>query len=128
MARPQKFRTDHRGGWLPSGGYAQRDKAGELAGYKVRWREEDSYGLGSQPARTFSARACGSLDEALRQASNYRLGVVEIVRTEGSVLRADPAEKMTLEELFGEWRLSRGPLISGRYEERVVRHWKREIA
>jgi hypothetical protein len=127
MARPPKRRSDHRGGVLPLGVYPQRDGEGDICGYRARWREEGLDGVPRNSAKWFSAANWGSLDRALEQASRYRQQAVEIVRAEGSVLREDPAAAMTVNELFGEWCVGRGPLVSERYAEKVVRIWDREI-
>ncbi len=127
MARPPKRRSDHRGGDLPVGVYPQRDGEGDICGYRARWREEGLDGVSRNSAKWFSAASCGSLDRALEKASTYREQALKIVRAEGSVLREDPAAAMTVNELFGEWCVGRGPLVSERYAEKVVRIWEREI-
>jgi hypothetical protein len=127
MARPPKKRSDHRGGLLPAGVYPQRSRDGQICGYKARWREEDPDGVARNSAKSFSAMSCGSLDRALADASTYREQALKIVRAEGSVLREDPAANMTVNELFAQWCVGRGPLVSERYAEKVVRCWDREI-
>jgi hypothetical protein len=127
MSRPPKTRSDHRGSPLPAGVYPQRGKTGAISGYKARWREKDLDGVTRNSAKSFSALSCGTLDRALEEASTYREQALKIVRSEGSVLRADPAANMTVNELFSEWCVGRGPLVSERYGEKVVRCWEREI-
>lgn len=45
-----------------------------------------------------------------------------------SVLRADPAGRMTVDDLFKEWCVKRGPSLSERYAEEAIRLWDRQIA
>jgi hypothetical protein len=42
----EETRTDHRGDALPPGVYALVAPDGGIAGYKVRWREEEVSGIG----------------------------------------------------------------------------------
>ena len=128
MARPAKKRKDHRGAFLPAGVYPQRDGTGEISGYKVRWREENFDGVGRHSARTFSAAIVGSLDRALLAAVEFREQAVRVARAEGSMVRADPAVAMTVDELFSEWCVGRGPELSERYAEGSIRIWEREIS
>lgn len=128
MARPPKERVDHRGRRLPAGVYAHHDGGGEISGYKVRWREEDLDGVAKNSAKSFTAARLGSLDRALEEASLYREQAVRIAQAEGSVLREDPAAGMSVDELFEEWCIGRGPQVSERYGEQVVRIWEREIS
>jgi hypothetical protein len=113
---------------LPPGIYPLADDAGNLAGYKARWREEGEDGVRRHSAKTFSIAQTGSPDAALAEASLYREQALRVVRIEGSVLRGDPAEGMTLNDLFAEWCVGRGPSLSERYCEKVARYWDREIA
>jgi hypothetical protein len=128
VTRPVKERSDHRGRRLPPGIYPVLDGAGNLSGYKARWREEGADGVGRHSSKSFSAKKSGSLDSALAEASIYREQALKIVRIEGSVLRGDPAAGMTVDELFAEWCVGRGPSLSERYCEKVVGYWEREIA
>jgi hypothetical protein len=127
MARPPQKRLDHCGQNLPPGIYPLSDEGGNLTGYKARWREEDAGGSSRHSAKSFSIEQTGSADAALAEASLYREQALK-VRIEGSVLRGDPAERMSVNELFAEWCVGRGPDLSERYCEKVARRWDREIA
>jgi len=127
MARPPKKRLDH-GRALPVGIYPIVNDAGELSGYKARWREDDPDGVKRNSAKSFSIAQTGSADAALAEASLYRERALKVVKIEGSILRGDPAERLTLNELFAEWCVGRGPDLSERYSEKVARYWDREIA
>ena len=128
MARPPKKRVDHRGQTLPPGIYPFFDDAGELSGYKARWREEDPDGGKRHSSKSFSIAQNGSADTALAEASLYREQALKVVRIEGSVLRGDPAELLTVNDVFAEWCVGRGPELSERYCEKVAGYWDREIA
>jgi hypothetical protein len=127
MARPPDKRLDHRGGRLPAGVYPRLDAGRKPTGYAVRWREEGRDGE-RHASRTFSAGRCGSLDRALEMARAYREQAVRITAIEGSMLRGDPDAGMSVNELFEEWCVGRGPLVSERYLQKVIRYWEREIA
>ena len=128
MARPPKKRHDQRGQSLPPGIYPLTDEAGDLTGYKARWREDDDDGVSRHSARTFSIEQTGSADDALAAAALYREQALKIVSIEGSVLRGDPAERLTVNDVFAEWCVNRGPDLSERYCEKVAACWDREIA
>jgi len=128
MARRAKERRDHRGQTLPAGVYSVGTGAGPIVGYRVRWREEGRYGVERHSSRTFSVDTTGSLDRALEKAVLFREEALRMVRSEGSVVRLDPAGRMALDELFEQWCLGRGPQVSERYAEKVVGYWAREIS
>jgi integrase len=128
MARPPKKRVDHRGRDLPAGIYPVLDDTGQLSAYKARWREDDADGVTRHSAKSFSITDTGSADAALAEASLYREQALKVVQIEGSVLRGDPAERMTVNELFAEWCVGRGAELTERYCEKVARCWDREIA
>jgi hypothetical protein len=121
MVRPPQKRLDHCGQNLPPGIYPLSDEGGNLTGYKARWREEDAGGSSRHSAKSFSIEQTGSADAALAEASLYREQALKVVRIEGSVLRGDPAERMSVNELFAEWCVGRGPDLSERYCEKVAR-------
>jgi hypothetical protein len=130
MARPIKRRPDHHGQPLPAGVYAERGSAGEITGYRIRWREATAPGAVRHYARSFSAKRCGSLDDALRSAAADRrraLRVAERARAPLSVdLKddEDPASRMTVNELFAEWRQWREPVVSRPHRKRMRRYWR----
>jgi hypothetical protein len=113
---------------LPAGIYPLFGDGGELSGYKARWREEDSDGIRRHSSKSFSIAQSGSADAALADASLYREQALKIVGIEGSVLRGDPAERLTVNDIFAEWCVGRGPELSERYCEKVAGCWHREIA
>ena len=131
--RRTQLRTDHRGDPLPPGVYRRKSPSGALTGYKVRWRESTAIGQRRHYSRSFSARRLGSLDEALRQATEHRQRAVEAatrIGAEGEMVPGpseDPAGPMTLNELFAEWRHWRGPAVSKIHVKRMSRFW-REIS
>jgi hypothetical protein len=121
-------RTDHRGVPLPVGVYALTTEDGTIVSYRARWRDEGEDGVVRNRAKSFSARKLGSLDRALDLATSAR---VEAIATGGhgeSVLRADPAGRMTVDDLFKEWCVKRGPSLSERYAEDAIKLWDRQIA
>lgn len=119
-------RIDHKGRALPPGVYGLAKENDAIASYKVRWREE-SDGVRRNAAKSFSVRRLGSADRALDAARSYREEAVQIAATGDTVVRPDVAAGMTVEELFGEWCVKRGPSLSSRYAEDAVRNWDREI-
>jgi hypothetical protein len=133
MARPVKTRLDHQGRPLPSCVYVSRGTAGEIAGYKVRWREATAPGEVRHYSRSFSVRRYGSLDEALRRAAEHQQRSVQIAARAAAPLEVDPspsedpAAQMTLAGLFAEWRQWRGPVVTKTHRDRMQRYW-REIA
>jgi hypothetical protein len=121
-------RTDHRERPLPKGVYALAREDGTIASYKVRWREEGDDGVPRNAGKSFSCRRLGSLDRALAAAKTYREGAIQVVKEGEAVLRPDRAASMTVDELFQEWCVKRGPGLSKRYAEDAVKRWDREIA
>jgi hypothetical protein len=119
---------DHRGSELPDGicALARKDN-GVIVGFKVRWREEDEDGRKRQPSKSFSGRKLGSLDRALKAATDFLAGAREAVRVDGAVARADTSGAMTPNELLREWITNHGPEVSEAYGEKVVRLWANEI-
>ena len=95
--------VDHRGEPLPDGVCALVNPDGEVVSYKARWREPDQSGVPRQRSKSFSRRAHGSLDNALAAAVSHHAGAREIVRAGNAVLRADPAARLALGELFKQW-------------------------
>jgi hypothetical protein len=132
MGRPPTRRPDHRGKPLPAGVYLQR-RDGEPRAYKIRWREATADGDESQYSMSFSAKKCGSLDAALRRAKKRRkraVAIAERAESEEEVELSpdeDPASRMTLTELFADWRRWRGPAVSPLHRKRMSRYW-REIS
>lgn len=132
MGRPPTRRPDHRGKPLPAGIYLQR-RGDEARGYKIRWREATADGDQSQYSMSFSAKKCGSLDAALRQAKKRRRRAIAIAaRAESEEVvelspDEDPAARMSLTELFAEWRRWRAPAVSPLHRKRMRRYW-REIS
>jgi hypothetical protein len=61
----------------------------------------------------------GSLDKALEAASVYIEQAVKVVRRQGSVLRADTADAITVGELFQEWSVGRATEMGG-FDSRLV--------
>lgn len=124
----EEIRTDHRGDSLPPGVYALVAPDGAIAGYKVRWREEDDDGVRRNRAKRFSARKLGSLDRAREEALAYREAAVEIVERGEVVVRPDRNGNMTVGDLFKEWITDHAaPNLSEGYATEVVRWWDREI-
>jgi hypothetical protein len=122
-------RTDHEGSPLPPGVYAAAREDGTIAGYKVRWREEDDDGVRRNRAKLLSARKLGSLDRAREQALAYRQAAVEIAQRGEVMQRPDAAARMTVGDLFKEWITDHAAAsLSERYATDAVRWWDREIA
>jgi hypothetical protein len=121
-------RTDHNDRALPKGVYALAREDGTIASYKVRWREEGEDGVPRNAGKSFSVRKLGSLDRALEAAKAYREEAVNVVERGEAVLRLDRAASVTVDELFQEWCIKRGPNLSKRYAEDAVKRWDREIA
>jgi integrase len=119
---------DHSGNELPPDVYASARQDGSIAGYRVRWREEDEDGVTRQPSKSFSARKAGSLDQALAAAVAFLDGAREAVRVDGAVAKPDAAATMPLETGFGEWVVGRAPDLSPDYADKAVRLWDKEIA
>ena len=127
--RLRELRTDHEGHPLPAGVYAVVGEDGSTVGYKARWREEDEDGVRRNAAKRFSARKLGSLDRARAGACAHREAAVEIARRGEVVLRAEAAERMTVDDLFKEWLVDHAATnLSERYATDAVRWWGREIA
>ena len=130
MPRPLKQRPDHRGEQLPAGVYAEQSSAGEITGYRIRWREATAPGAVRHYARSFSAKRCGSLDDALRSASAERQRAIRVAERARAPLSVDlrddedPAARMTVNELFTEWRHWREPVVSGAHRKRMRRYWR----
>ncbi|HEY5977774.1 MAG TPA: hypothetical protein VIT85_07940 [Solirubrobacterales bacterium] len=133
MGRSSKFRPDHEGDPLPPGIYRRDSPSGVQTGYKARWRERTSDGQWRHHSRSFSARRYGSLEDALREATTVRQRAVEHADRIGADEEpvpgpeGDPAGRMTLNELFAEWRHWRGPAVSEMHRKRMARFW-REIS
>ena len=127
-AKTAEINVDHHGNELPAGVYALLAEDGTLTRYKVRWREEDEDSILRHPSKSFSVRKLGLADRALATAISFRSGAVESVKVDGSVARSDSAAAMTVDELFKEWCVKRGPDLSETYGHKVVRYWDREIA
>lgn len=120
---------DHHGNPLPADVYASTRKDGSIAGYRVRWREEDEDGIKRQPSKSFSARSCGgSLDQALTEAVAFLDGAQEAVRIDGAVSRPDADNAITVEDGFGEWVVHKASTLSNDYADKAVRLWDKEIA
>jgi integrase len=119
---------DHNGNELPPDVYTSTRQDGSIAGYRVRWREEDEDGIMRQPSKSFSARKAGSLDQALAAAVAFLDGAREAVRVDGAVSRPDASATLTMEDGFGEWVMGRAPDLSPDYADKAVRLWDREIA
>jgi hypothetical protein len=128
VVRRTKKRRDSRGNLLRAGVYEVTNRDGELLGYKARWREQGPDEVTRQASKSFLATEIGSLDQALTEASLYREQALRITKAEGAALREGPASTVTVNELFGEWCVTRGPQLSVRYAEKVVRYWDREVA
>lgn len=63
---------DHYGNDLPEDICAYIPEGAEqIAGYRVRWREEDENGIKTRPSKSFSARKLDSLDDALVAAGKF---------------------------------------------------------
>jgi hypothetical protein len=121
-------RIDHNSRALPKGVYALAREDGTIASYKVRWREESEEGVRRNAGKSFSIRKFGSLDRALEAARAYREEAINVVERGEAVLRVDRAASLTVDELFQEWCVKRGPSLSKRYAEDAVKRWDREIA
>lgn len=121
-------RVDHKGRALPPGVYALAREDGAIASYKIRWREAGDDGVRRNAGKSFSIRRLGSADRALDAAKDYRDEALRIVEEGDVVLRPDPAASSTVEDLFREWCVKRGPSLSKRYAEDAIRSWDREIA
>lgn len=121
-------RVDHSGKALPAGVYGLARPDGTIASYKVRWREEGDDGVRRNAGKSFSVKRHGSANQALEKARTYREEALRIVDGGAAVLRPDAAAAMTIEELFREWCVKRGPNVSKRYAEDAVRRWDREVA
>jgi hypothetical protein len=125
-----RIRPDHDGNPLPAGVYRRKNPAGALTGYKARWRERTSEGQWRHYSRSFSAQRSGSLDEALRRATSFRQKALEVADRVGADNEMvpepvdDPAGRMTLNELFAEWRHRRGPAVSEMHVRRMGRYWR----
>jgi hypothetical protein len=124
-----ELRTDHQGDPLPPGVYGAARDDGTIAGYKVRWREEDDDGVRHNRAKFFSARKLGSLARAREHAVTYRQAAVEIVQRGDQVQRPDATIGMTVGDLFKVWITDHAARsLSERYATDAVRWWDREIA
>jgi hypothetical protein len=119
-------RTDHHGQPLPAGIYALTRKDGTIASYKTRWRAEDANGIIRNAAKSFSLRRLGSADKALAAAIAHRNRNISTPTT--LTPRPDPSSKTTVAQLFEEWCVKRGAVLSQRYSEDAVKRWDREIA
>lgn len=123
----RETRIDHNGHQLPPGIYALIDHEGNLTSYKTRWREEGPDGVARNAAKSFSIRKLGSAEQALQAAVEHRGHALQIVKASGSVPKPHPAKAMTIGELFEEWCVKRGPMLSQRYAVDTVKRWDREI-
>jgi hypothetical protein len=112
---------DHNGNELPPDVYASTRQDGSIAGYRVRWREEDEDGIMRQPSKSFSARKAGSLDQALAAAAAFLDGAREAVRVDGAVSRPDASANLTMEDR-PECRTCRSARSTRRGSRRLPRH------
>lgn len=121
-------RLDHKGRQLPQGIYSLTKTDGSIVSYKTRWREEGPNGTPRNAAKSFSIRKLGSPDAALNAAIAHRETALRVVAATGTMIRADPNANMTVNQLFQEWCVKRGPLLSQRYAEDAIKRWDRAIA
>jgi hypothetical protein len=119
---------DHYGNDLPEDICAYIPEGTEqIAGYRVRWREEDENGIRTRPSKSFSARKIGSLDDALVAAGKFLEVARLAVRVDGIVARPGPDETLTANDLLTEWIENRGPEVSEDYATSLVTCWSEHI-
>jgi hypothetical protein len=119
---------DHYGNDLPEDVCAYIPEGSEqIAGYRVRWREEDENGIRTRPSKSFSARKFGTLDDALVAACKFLDEAQLAVRIDGAVARPGPDETLTANDLLPEWIETRGGEVSKGYAEKVIKCWSKNI-
>lgn len=120
--------VDHYGNALPDDicAYVPED-SDEIAGYRVRWRQEDENGIGSRPSKSFSARKFGSLDKALASACEFLEEARISVKVDGAVFRPGADSALTPNDLLPEWAEKHGPEVSEEYAEKLIKCWSRNI-